>query len=62
MNIKIRKAKPEEAEQIIDISIKVWNSTYKNLISQEIIDKLQFKDDERIRNKEKSLKEKMIHI
>lgn len=60
MNIEIRKAKPEEAEQIIDINIKVWNSTYKNLISQKIIDKLQFKDDERIRNKEKSLKEKNI--
>ena len=58
MNIEIRKAKPEEAEQIIDINIKVWNSTYKNIISQKIIDKLQFKDDERIRNKEKSLKEK----
>ncbi len=59
MNIEIRKAKPEEAEQIIDINIKVWNSTYKNLISQKIIDKLQFKDDERIRNKEKGFKEKI---
>lgn len=59
MNIEIRKAKPEEAEQIIDINIKVWNSTYKNLISQKIIDKLQFKDDERIRNKEKDFKEKI---
>lgn len=58
MNIEIRKAIPEEAEQIIDINIKVWNSAYKNLIPQEIIDKLQFKNDERIKSKEKSLRDK----
>ena len=41
MNIIIRKAKPEEAEKNIDINIKVWKTTYKGLISQEIIDKVQ---------------------
>lgn len=47
-NVIIRKAKPEEAETIIDLNIKVWNSTYKGLIPQEIIDKLQSKDNNRI--------------
>ena len=47
-NIVIRKAVPEEAETIIDINIKVWNSTYKNIIPQEIIDKIQTKNNERI--------------
>ena len=51
MNIVIRKAKPEEAEQIIDIGIEVWNTTYKDLISKDIIDKLQSKDEMRIKSK-----------
>ena len=45
--MEIRKAKQEDAERIIDINIEVWNTTYKNLISQEIIDKLQYKNKER---------------
>jgi len=56
-NIVIRKAVPEDAEKIIDINIRVWNTTYKNLISQEIIDKLQFKDEARIVRNQKSIKE-----
>ena len=36
--MEIRKAKQEDAERIIDINIEVWNTTYKNLISQEIIE------------------------
>ena len=48
MNVEIRKAIPEDAERIIDINIKVWNNTYKALIPKEIIDKLQYKDEERI--------------
>ncbi len=40
MNVEIRKAIPEDAERIIDINIKVWNSTYKDLIPKEIIDNL----------------------
>ena len=47
-NVIIRKAHPEEAETIIDLNIEVWNSTYKGLIPQEIIDKLQSKDNNRI--------------
>ena len=58
MNIEIRKAKPEEAEQKIDINIEVWNTTYKDLIPQDIIDKLQFKDQARVDKKKKSLEEK----
>ena len=57
MDIVIRKAKPEEAEQIIDIGIEVWNSTYKDLIPKDIIDKLQSKDEARIERKKKSIKE-----
>ena len=59
MNVEIRKAIPEDAERIIDINIKVWNSTYKDLISKEIIDKLQYKDEERIKSKKLSEKNKM---
>ena len=55
MDIVIRKAKPEEAEQIIDIGIEVWNSTYKDLIPKDIIDKLQSKDEARIERKKKSI-------
>lgn len=58
MNVEIRKAIPEDAERIIDINIKVWNSTYKALIPKEIIDKLQYKDEERIKSKKNSIREK----
>ncbi len=57
-NIIVRKAVLEEAEKIIDINIEVWNTTYKGLIPQEIIDKLQSKDPERISRNQKSIKEK----
>ncbi len=57
MDIVIRKAKPEEAEQIIDISIEVWNTTYKNIIAQDIIDKLQSKDEARIERTKNNIKE-----
>lgn len=56
--MEIRKAKQEDAERIIDINIEVWNTTYKNLISQEIIDKLQYKNEERIDKSKKRIKEK----
>ena len=42
MNVEIRKAIPEDAERIIDINIKVWNNTYKDLIPKKIIDNLNF--------------------
>lgn len=48
MEINIRKAKPEEAESIIDINIEVWNTTYKDLMPKEVIEKLQIKDEVRI--------------
>ena len=48
MNIIIRKALPEEAERIIDINIEVWNSNYSEFLPQDIIDKVQVKDKERI--------------
>jgi hypothetical protein len=37
MNVEIRKAILEDAEGIIGINIKVWNSTYEDLIPKEII-------------------------
>ena len=61
-NIVIRKAVPEDAEVIIDINIEVWNTTYKNLIPQEIIDKLQFKDSERIAITKKKYKGKTTYF
>ena len=57
MDIKIRKAIPEDAERIIDISIEVWNTTYKNIIPQDIIDKLQSKDEARIERQKRNIKE-----
>ncbi len=54
----IRKAVPSDAKKIIEITVEVWNKTYKNLISQDIIDKLQYVNEERILKKEKSIKEK----
>lgn len=57
-NIIIRKAKLEEAETIIDINIEVWNTTYKGLIPQEIIDMLQIKSPARIEKNQKDIKEK----
>ena len=63
MNVEIRKAIPEDAERIIDINIKVWNSTYKDLMLKEIIDNLNsvYKGESRTRtgiNK----KEKLILV
>lgn len=55
-NIVIRKAKPEEAKDIIDISVKVWNTTYKDIIPKEIIDKLQSVDDARIKRTEDNIR------
>ena len=57
MNILIRKAKPEEAERIVDINIEVWKKTYKDLIPQDTIDFLQTKTDERVERKKKSIEE-----
>ncbi len=48
MNIEIRKAKPEETEQIININIEVWNQIYKDLIPQDLSNKIQEKSKERI--------------
>ena len=56
MNIEIRKAKPEEAESTIDINIEVWKTTYANLIPMEIIEKLQTKDEQRVKSKEERLR------
>ena len=61
-NIIIRKANIEDAEKIIDINIEVWNTTYKDLIAKEIIDRLQYKDEERIAKIKKSIKEKQHTI
>ena len=62
MNIIIRKAKPEDAEKIIDINIKVWKTTYKGLIPQEIIDKVQSKDEARIEKSKINIREKQNTI
>lgn len=58
MDIVIRKAKPEEAEVITDINIEVWNTTYKDLIPQGIIDKLQVKDEKRVEKVKRDIEEK----
>lgn len=54
-NIVIRKAVPEDAETILDINIEVWNTTYKDLIPQEVIDMLMHKSEKRIEKYRKSI-------
>lgn len=58
MNIVIRKARVEEAEKITDINIKEWWSTYKGLIPDDVIAKIQVKDQARIDRTKKAIKEK----
>ena len=58
MNIVIRKETVDDAEKVIDINIEVWNTTYKDLIPQEVINRLQFKDKERIEKEKKDVIEK----
>lgn len=58
MNIEIKKAKPEDAEAIIDIMIASWWNTYKDIVPNEIISKLQVKNEKRIENKQNYIKEK----
>lgn len=53
MNVEIRKAIPEDAERITDINIKVWNSTYEDLIPKEIIDNFNSLTRTGINKKEK---------
>ena len=57
-NIIIRKAVPEDAETIIDINIEVWNTTYKCLIPEDVINKLQYKDKDRIEKSKRTIIEK----
>ncbi len=58
MNIVIRKKEIEDVEKCIDINIKEWWSTYKGLIPDYVIAKLQVKDQNRIDKTIKIIKEK----
>lgn len=58
MKIEIRKITEEEAEEKIDINIKVWWTTYRGLIPDEIIAKLQTKTEERIERQKQTIREK----
>lgn len=58
MKIEIKKLKEEEAEEKIDINIKVWWTTYRGLIPDEIIAKLQTKTKERIERQKQTIREK----
>lgn len=40
MNLKIRKANPEDAKVILDINIKSWKDTYKNVFSEDYLNHL----------------------
>lgn len=55
--IEIKKLR-EEAEEKIDINIKVWWTTYRGLIPDEIIAKLQTKTKERIKRQKQTIREK----
>ena len=58
MKIEIRKITEEEAEEKIDINVKVWWTTYRGLIPDEIIAKLQTKTQERIESQKQTIREK----
>lgn len=58
MKIEIKKLREEEAEEKIDINIKVWWTTYRGLIPDEIIAKLQTKTKERIERQKQTIREK----
>ena len=58
MKIEIRKITEEEAEKKIDINVKVWWTTYRGLIPDEIIAKLQTKTQERIERQKQTIREK----
>ena len=44
--VEIKKLKESEAEEKIDINIKTWWTTYKGLIPDDIIAKIQVKTKE----------------
>lgn len=58
MNIEIRKAKVEEAKDIVMINNIEWRSTYKGLIPNRIFDMMDQKTDQRIKRKQQTIKEK----
>ena len=58
MNVIIRKEEEKDVEECIDINIKEWWSTYKDLIPNEIIEELQVKNQKRINDVIKNLREK----
>lgn len=57
MNIEIRKAKVEEAKDIIMINNIEWRSTYKGLLPDYIFDKREENSEERIEKFKKSIQE-----
>lgn len=58
MQVEIKKLKESEAEEKIDINIKTWWTTYKGLIPDDIIAKIQVKTKERIEQQKKTIREK----
>lgn len=58
MKVEIRKITEAEAEEKIDINIKVWWTTYRGLIPDEVIAKLQTKTKERIEKQKQTIREK----
>lgn len=62
MQVEIKKLKESEAEEKIDINIKTWWTTYKGLIPDDIIAKIQVKTKERIEQQKRQLEKKIIHM
>lgn len=58
MQVEIKKLKESEAEEKIDINIKTWWTTYKGLIPNNIMAKLQPKTKARIEQQKKTIREK----
>ncbi|HIR48871.1 MAG TPA: GNAT family N-acetyltransferase [Candidatus Faecimonas gallistercoris] len=58
MKIEIKKLTENKAEEKIDINIKTWWTTYKGLIPDDAIAKLQVKTQERIEEEKKTIREK----
>lgn len=42
--VEIRKAKPEDAEQIAQVHVKSWQTTYQKMIDEEVLSSMKWED------------------
>lgn len=42
--VEIREAKPEDAEQIAQVHVKSWQTTYQKMIDEEVLSSMRWED------------------